>query len=250
MYYMAGEGEGSDSEREVMYFLTETGQVRSIEAGRTGEVPGKLVRLAGRQKGLTTVRKGGVDISSLEKRYAPLFAWAGTAESPCPSESLSEEEVESPVIQVAASTPIRRQRTRKMSQMKPPSTLFEPPPSCLKLREFLHSKPTPPKPRPRCSITPTKTLPVLPLPSKIKRSEVLRSERLERGTVSSRRKEVTPTACPQPHDPLSFTSRKQQVTRVIRRLGTSTLARSISVNSKSRKGLLKVHQQIHAYLLN
>lgn len=257
---MTEEGEQSESEEEVSYYLSETGQVKGLKQARTPVrkgsavediVRGRLVKLAGRQKGLRIEKAQGLDISTLEKHYAPLFQWAVKAEpslSSSYSEFVSEEESEPPSAQILSTTPVRRQRTRQ----PPPtdsSSLFEQPPSCLKLREFIQKKPTPPKQHPRISPKPSTAL-LLPTTSSIKRFPTPRPERLDRGTVSSRQKEVTPQACRLPSLRSLATQRRLQVTRVIRRLGKSTLARSISANSHTSKGLAKVHRQLQAYFLS
>jgi len=255
---MTEEGEKSDSEEEVKYYLSETGEVKGIKQTcspvRKGSAVedvarGRLVRLAGRQKGLQIKKPLGLDIRTLEKRYAPLFPWARSAEIELPSESISEDESEPPSAQIQSSTPIRRQRTRK-SPVADPNTLkslFEPPPSCFKLREFIKVKPSPLKQRPHLSPKPSTALP-LPTASSVKRFPTARSERLDRGTVASRRKEVTPQTCRLPSLRSLADSRRQQVKWVIRRLGTSVLARSISANSHTDRGLAKVHHQLQAYL--
>lgn len=253
------EGEKSDSDEEVKYYLSETGQVKGTKqthspvrkGSAVEEAPrGRFVRLAGRQKGLQIEKSQRLDISGLEKHYAPLFQWAGEAEINIPSESISEDESEPPSAQVLSSTPIRRQRTRKspVADSHTLNSLFEPPPSCFKLREFIKIKPSPVKQRPHLSPKPS-TAVLLPTTSSVKRFPTARTERLDRGTVASRQKEVTPQTCRLPKLRSLANSRRQQVTRVIRRLGKSTLARSISANSQTDRGLAKVHHQLQAYLL-
>lgn len=257
---MTEEEEQSESGEEVRYYLSETGQVKGLKQARTpvrkgsaveDVVRGRLVRLAGRQKGLQIEKAQGLDISTLEKNYAPLFQWAAKAESSPSSPSsefVSGDESEPPSAQILSSTPVRRQRTRKLPATDS-SSLFEPPPSCFKLREFIQKKPTPPKQPPHLSPKPSKAL-LLPTTSSVKRFPTPRPERLDRGTVASRQKEVTPQACRLPSLRSLATQRRLQVTRVIRRLGKTTLARSISANSHTSRGLAKVHRQLQAYFLS